>query len=105
MVCTGHVHHSVGSIPQSTKPPDNKADPHKLSSKYSKAFVDTAKGQTVTCVAPPAWVWTAHAQMAGAWCIIATTLTEGIGTAINPQDMVAAGLIPVSTLAYTHRVG
>ena len=66
----------------------------------NQVFMITVPGQMVTCIAPPIWVWADQTRMAGAWCILATTYPEEMDINHDSQDMVAVGVVLVSTLAY-----
>ena len=69
-----------------------------LSPTRHKAFIQVVKGQYLTAIAPPIWVWADPGRLSGAWCLVVTTYVyywEGY----QPQDeMIHTGLIPVSTL-------
>ena len=72
----------------------------RVGSMHNQVFMITVPGQMVTCIAPPIWVWADQTRMASAWCIFATTYTEEMDINHDSNDMVAVGVVLVSTLAY-----
>ena len=79
------------------------ADPDKIhfprvSALCHKSFIHTHKKQNLTCIAPPIWVWSDRRMLAGAWCIVATTIKMNIAKPEDTGDVIHTGLVLISTL-------
>ena len=54
------------------------------------AFLLLAKGQVVTTIFPPLFVWADARYLTGAWRVLATTYTEDAPSCITMVDIVQA---------------
>ena len=54
------------------------------------AFLLLAKGQVVTTIFPPLFVWADARYLTGAWCVWATTYNEDAQSCITMVDIVQA---------------
>ena len=71
---------------------------HRATHTSHHAFLQLRKGQHVTAISPPIWVWADHTRLAGLWCIAATTYNWDPADNIYMNSNVRAGLVPISVV-------
>ena len=62
------------------------------------AFLLLAKGQVVTTIFPPLFVWADARYLTGAWCVLDTTYNEDAQSCITMVEVTAAGIVPMTAL-------
>ncbi len=62
------------------------------------AFLLLAKGQVVTTIFPPLFVWADARCLTRAWCVLATTYSEDAQSCVAMVDITVAGLVPMAAL-------
>ena len=71
---------------------------HRATHTSHNAFLQLRKGQHVTAISPPIWVWADRSRLAGLWCIAATTYNWDPNDNIYMNTNVRAGLVPMSVI-------
>ena len=71
---------------------------HKATHTCHNAFLQLRRGQHITAISPPIWVWADHTRLAGLWCIAATTYNWDPEDYIHMSSNVRAGLVPISVV-------
>ena len=65
---------------------------------HHDTFLQLRRGQRITAISPPIWIWLDVHRMAGLWCLAATTYNFDTDEYIPRQARVKGGLEPISTL-------
>ena len=71
---------------------------HRATHTSHHAFLQLRRGQHVTAISPPIWVWADRSRLAGLWCIAATTYNWDPNDNIYMNTNVRAGLVPISVI-------
>ena len=71
---------------------------HRATHTSHHAFLQLRRGQHVTAISPPSWVWADRSRLAGLWCIAATTYNWDPNDNIFMSTNVRAGLVPMSVI-------
>ena len=74
----------------------------RASCNHHEAYVKIKRGDRLTCLSPPVWIWLDRTCMAGEWSTVAATYTMDLDVHIPMEQEVQVGLVPFTTLEFKH---